>query len=245
MAETNFPTELIELPSKGKLYPKESPLSTGKVEMRYMSAADEDLLTNQNYIEKGIVVDKLLQNLIVDKNIDYSQLLVGDKNALLIAARILGYGKSYTFTYMGEETEIDLAQIQDKPMHEVIKNATENRFSYTLPASNRVIEFKLLTHADEVMIEQELKGLKKLGKEIVPELSTRLKYMILSVDGNEDRKVCRDFAENMLARDAREFRKYVAEIQPDVDLKFYPENGPASGVQIPIGITFLYPDFEA
>ena len=245
MSETKFSTEIVELPSKGKLYPEGSALRSGKVEMRYMSAADEDLLTNQNYIEKGVVIDKLLQSLIVDKNIDYSQLLIGDKNALLVAARILGYGKLYKFDYAGEEVEFDLTQIQDKPLHEVVENATENRFTFKLPVSEKVVEFKLLTHGDEQLVEQELKGLKKLGREVVPELSTRLKYMILSVDGNEDRKVCREFAENMLARDAREFRKYVAEIQPDVDMRFYPDNGPAAGVSVPITINFFYPDFEA
>ena len=88
-----FPTEVVDLPSKGKLYPPDSPLASGTIEMKYMTAKEEDILTNQNYIEKGIVIDKLLQALIVDKTIDYNELLVGDKNALLIAARILGYGK--------------------------------------------------------------------------------------------------------------------------------------------------------
>ena len=103
MAEFEFPTEIVELPSQGKLYSKESPLSTGKVSLRYMTAADEDTLTNQSYIEKGVVVDKLLQSLIVDKSINYGDLLVGDKNALLIAARILGYGSKYEFEYSGHK----------------------------------------------------------------------------------------------------------------------------------------------
>ena len=91
-----FPTEIVDLPSMGKLYAKESPLYSGTIEMKYMTAKEEDILTNQNYIEKGIVIDKLLKALIVDKNINYNELLVGDKNALLIAARILGYGKETT-----------------------------------------------------------------------------------------------------------------------------------------------------
>src|SRR5574344_118387 len=100
MTETKFPTEIVDLPSKGtKLYPETSALRSGQVEMRYMTARDEDILTNQNYIERGVVVDKLLQSLIVDKNVNYSELLVGDKNALLVAARILGYGAEYTFDY--------------------------------------------------------------------------------------------------------------------------------------------------
>ena len=96
-----FPTEVVDLPSTGRLYPKDSLLSSGTIEMKYMTAKEEDILTNQNYIEKGIVIDKLLKALIVDKNINYNELLIGDKNALLIAARILGYGKDYEFNYSG------------------------------------------------------------------------------------------------------------------------------------------------
>lgn len=243
--ETKFPTETIELPSKGKLYAKDSALASGTVEMRYMTAADEDLLTNPSYIEKGVVIDKLLQSLIVDKSINYSDLLIGDKNALVVAARILGYGKMYPIEYAGREVIVDLTEIEDKPLHEVVEKATENKFKYTLPVSGTVVTFKLLTHGDEQLIEQEMKGMRKLGKEVLPELTTRMKYMILAVDDNEDRKVCRDFADNMLARDAREFRKYVAEIQPDIDMRFYPVDGPANGVNIPINIQFFYPDFEA
>lgn len=238
-----FPTEQVELPSKGKLYPKGSPLAKGVVEMRYMSAADEDLLTNQNYIEKGIVVDKLLQSLIVDKTIDYSQLLLGDKNALLVAARILGYGAKYEFEYRGEKQEVDLSALPPKPLHPDFENAKDNLFTFTCPATGTVLEFKLLTQADDNQIEQELKGLKKINKDASPELSTRLKYMIVSVDGETDRKAVREFVDTaFLARDSRAFRKYVAEIQPDVNLKFYPDDSPEEGVDIPIGLSFLWPD---
>src|SRR5210317_1731585 len=96
-----FPTEEVELPSKGLLYSDDSPLSSGKIEMKYMTAKEEDILTNSNYLQKGIVVDKLLQSLIIS-NIDYDELLIGDKNALLVAARILGYGKDYDVDYSGE-----------------------------------------------------------------------------------------------------------------------------------------------
>jgi len=245
MAETKFPSEIVDLPSKGKLYPKDSPLASGQVEIRYMTARDEDILTNQSYIEKGVVVDKLLQNLIVDKNIDYSQLLIGDKNALLVAARILGYGKMYEFEYRGEKESIDLSALPDKELADEVKKAKSNEFSYVLPVSGTTVTFKFLTHADEQQIEQEIKGLKKLNKDANPELSTRVKYMILSVNGETDRKRVRDFVDNeMLARDSRAFRKHVAEIQPDIDMKFYPEDGPEGGVDIPIGVSFLWPDVE-
>lgn len=238
-----FPSEVVDLPSKGKLYPTDSPLSSGTIEMKYMTAKEEDILTNQNYIEKGIVIDKLLQALIVDKTIDYNELLVGDKNALLIAARILGYGKDYEFEYAGEKEVIDLSLLDNKPLHQDIEKASENAFNFTLPTSGTVITFKLLNHGDEQKVDQEVKGLKKINKESSAELSTRLKYMLLAVNGDSERKNVRAFVDNQfLARDSRAFRNYLRDFQPDVDMKFYPENGPEGGVDIPIGVNFLWPD---
>lgn len=242
--ENMFPTEMVDLPSGGKLYPKDSPLAKGQVEIRYMTAADEDLLTNQAYIERGVVVDKLLQSLIVDKSIDYNQILLGDKNALLVAARILGYGAKYEFNYRGEKYDVDLSQLPAKELHPDFISATENRFTFKCPNSGAVLEFKLLTHADDQAVEQELKGLRKINKDNAPELSTRLKYMIISVNGNADRKGVRDFVDKQfLARDSRAFRKYVSELQPDIDMKFYPEDS-EEAVDIPITVNFLWPDIN-
>src|SRR6056300_1721254 len=98
--EFSLPTETIELPSKGLLYPEGHPLSSGTIEMKYMTAKEEDILTNQNYIRQGLVIDKLLQSLIVT-DVDYNDILIGDKNAVMLAARILSYGKDYEFTYGG------------------------------------------------------------------------------------------------------------------------------------------------
>ena len=108
-----FPTEVVELPSKGLLYPKENPLSSGKVIIKYMTAKEEDILTNQSYIQNGTVLDKLLQSLIVSK-INYNDLIVGDKNAIMVAARVLGYGSDYSFNYNGQEYNIDLSLIDNK-----------------------------------------------------------------------------------------------------------------------------------
>ena len=243
MSEFKFPSEVVELPSKGLLYPETSPLSSGQIEMKYMTAKEEDILTNQNYIEKGVVIDKLLQSLIVDKSIKYSELLVGDKNALLIAARILGYGKDYEFSYGGVKETIDLSQLENRYIDESLINERKNEFDFTLPASGNTVTYKLLTHADEQKVDQEVRGLRKINKDASPELSTRLKHMIVAVDGNGDSKTIREFVDNaFLARDSRAFRKHVQNTQPDVDLRFYPENGPEEGVDIPIGINFLWPD---
>ena len=238
--EKKFPTEVVDLPSKGLLYPEDSPLRTGTIEMKYMTAKEEDILTNQNYIQKGVVIDKLLQALIVNKKISYNQLLVGDKNAILVAARILGCGKDYEFDYLGAKETVDLSQISNKELHPDVEKATKNEFTYTTPATEDTFTFKLLTHGDEINVQKEIEGLKKINKDSSAELSTRLKFMITSVNGDE--KAVRSFVDNQfLARDSRAFRKHIAEIQPDVDLKFYPD-GVEEGVDIPIGVTFLWPD---
>ena len=236
----NFPTEIIELPSKGLLYPEGNPLSEGKIEMKYMTAKEEDILTNQAYIEKGVVLDKLLQSLIVTK-INYNDLIVGDKNAIMVAARILGYGKDYTFTYDGQEHTVDLTQVDNKPFDHSSKGV--NEFVYVLPSTETTITYKVLTHGDEQKIQAELDGLKKISKNNVPELSTRLKYLITSVNGERDQKSIREFVDTyLLARDARALRKHIANTQPDVDLTFFPD-GSSERVDIPIGVKFFWPDF--
>jgi len=241
--ENKFPTEIVDLPSKGLLYPEDSPLRSGTIEMKYMTAKEEDILTNQNYIQKGVVIDKLLQSLIVNKDIKYSDILVGDKNALLIAARVLGYGAEYEFAYAGNSQTVDLSTIENRQLDEELFKSGKNEFSFNLPTSGNTVLFKLLTHGDELKLEQELAGLRKINKEASSDISTRLKHMIIAVDGNGDTKTIREFVDNsFLARDSRAFRKYVAEIQPDVNLKFYPEDGPEEGVDVPIGINFLWPD---
>ena len=240
---SKFPSEIVELPSKGLLYAEDSPLASGKIEMKYMTAKEEDILTNQNYIERGVVIDKLLQALIIDKKVKYSDLLIGDKNALLVAARILGYGKDYEFNWAGNKEIIDLSGLKEKEIDYSLFESRKNEFKYTLPTTGTEITFKLLTHADESNIAREITGLRKVNKEASPELSTRLKYMLQSVEGNTDTKSIREFVDNQfLARDSREFRKHVDTINPDVDLIFYPEGGPEEGVAIPIGVTFLWPD---
>ena len=236
----DFPTEEIELPSKGLVYPEDNALSSGKVTMKYMTAKEEDILTNQSYIQNGTVLDKLLQTLIVSK-INYSDLIVGDKNAIMVAARVLGYGKDYLFEYNGTEYNIDLSTIENKPFE--LKNKGVNEFDYTLPSTGVNITYKILTHGDEQKIQAELDGLKKVNKNASPELSTRLKHMITSVNGEREQKVIREFVDkHLLARDSRELRKHIKETQPDVDLTFFPE-GSSSRIDIPVGIKFFWPDF--
>jgi len=241
MDEFKLPTETIELPSKGLLYPEGSELTKGTLEMKYMTAKEEDILTNQSYIRNGTVLDKLMKSLIVSK-INYDDLLIGDKNAIMVAARILGYGSEYKFDYAGEEQLVDLSALDNKQLDEKLFSSRTNEFVFTLPKSKNNISFKLLTHKDEQDINRELEGLKKINKDASPELSTRLKYMIVSVEGRRDKKDIREFVDNyLLAQDSRALREYVREIQPDVDLTFFP-NGSEDRVSLPIGLKFFWPD---
>ena len=241
-----FPTEEVTLPSKGLIYPKDNPLAKGVLEMKYMTAREEDILTNDSYIKNGTVIDKLLQSLIITP-INYNDLIIGDKNAVMVAARVLGYGKDYTFEYGGEEHTVDLTEVADKELKEEhLSEKGKNEFEFTLPTLKKSVTFKLLSHGDERKIQKELEGIKKIQKE-KPELTTRLKHMILSIDGDYERKTVREFVDtHLLARDARALRSYIKEIQPDVDLTFDLENeaGDVKGVKIPIGISFFWPDTE-
>ena len=237
-----FPTETVDLPSKGLIYPKDNPLSSGKVEMKYMTAKEEDILTNTNYIQKGIVLDKLIESLIISK-VSYDDLVTGDKNALLIASRVLGYGKDYTFKSGGEEYTVDLTELEDKLLDSKnLKEEGVNEFDFILPHSKTSITFKLLTHGDEKAIEKEIIGLQKIKKGTSPEVSTRLKYIITSVDGNRERKDIREFVDNyLLARDSRELRNEIKRIAPDVSL-VYKGDDAEEGITIPVGINFFWPD---
>ena len=240
MAEFKFPTEEVELPSKGLLYPKDNPLSSGKVEIKYMTAKEEDILSNQSYIEKGTVLDKLLESVVVSK-INIDDLIVGDKNAILVATRVLGYGADYEVTINGKIENIDLSELENKEFDGSTMLENKNEFSFTLPHSNTNITYKILDGHDEKKIERELKGLKKLNPNSSPEASTRLKYTLLSVNGETEKKEVREFVDNyFLARDTRAFREHLRQTQPDVDLNIVLDSG--EEVAVPIGLSFFWPD---
>jgi hypothetical protein len=243
MSEFKVPTETVKLPSKGLLYPKESPLSKGEVEMKYMTAKEEDILTNANYIRNNTVIDKLLQSMIVTP-IDYNELLVGDKNAILIAARVLGYGKDYNVFYGNENHTVDLSQLEDKKVDYTLFESGINDFSFTLPQTGNTVTFKLLTHSDEQKIDAEIKGLQKVNPNATTDVTTRLKYIITSINGNRDTKAIREFSDSMLAQDARALRQYYAKITPDIDMRFFPKDKSyvGEGIEFTPGLNFFWPD---
>jgi len=250
-SERQFPTEMISLPSKGYFYPEDNPLSSGEVEVKYMTAREEDILTSSNLIQKGIVLDKLLEALVVsDVNLD--DILIGDKNAIMIAARVLAYGKDYTFEFVdpssgkSREETVDLTTLEDKKINLNDFEKGKNEFEFQLPGSKRKLTFKLLTQSDEKAIDSQLKALKKISNStgIDPEITTRLKSSILAIDGNRDRNVINSFVDNeFLSIDSFAYRTYLTAITPDVDLSFSVEldNGELEEVSVPVTATFFWP----
>jgi hypothetical protein len=214
-----------------------------------MSAKEEDILTNQNFIEKGIVIDKLLQAMIISK-VDYNELVVGDKNAILVAARILGYGADYPIEITDKHgkkipVKINLSKLENKPLDESLFELGKNSFNFILPQSKVTATFKLLSHKDELEMTKELQGLKKAFPNDSFEVTTRLKYQIIAINGDSSAEKVRYFVDNMLLTDSRALRKYINEITPDLDMTFSYEDSKGDiveGVSIPMNINFLWPD---
>ena len=241
----SLPTETVELPSKGLFYPAGHPLAEGKVEMKYMTAKEEDILTNPNYLKQGNVIDKLLQSMLVTK-FNYDDLLIGDKNAIMVAARILSYGKNYDVVVRGTEHTVDLSTLKNKEFDEAGMKGGNNSFEFVLPTTGNVITFKLLTHGDEKAIDTEVKGIQKISKDSFPEATTRLKHMITSINGNPDKKSIREFVDKfLLAADARALRLEYNRVSPDLDMRFTytDEDGAEKEAALPITMTFFWPDF--
>jgi len=251
--ETKFPTETIDLPSKGWYYDPESLLASGQIELKYLTAKEEDILTSTNLIQKGLVIDRLLESLIVNKDVKFTDLLIGDKNAIMIASRILGYGKDYDarITCMAcgkvNDVRVDLTSIDDKEIPEP-KTKGDNSFEYKLPVSKRTVNFKLLTQGDENKIDEEVARYRKVDPDIDRTLTTRLKHIITAVDGDETPANVRNFVDNeFLARDSKAFRTHYQTVTPDIDLfvdHHCPNCKDERRVTVPIGVDFFWPDTE-
>jgi hypothetical protein len=248
----NFPTETIELPSQGHFYPDGHPLSDGHLELKMMTAREEDILTNQNLIRKGIVLDRLLESLIVTP-VKIDDILVGDKNAVFFAARRLAYGDTYgpvkvTCPKCQTECErkIDLNLMKSKEVDLSTYTKGQNEFEFLLPYTKKLIKYKLLTHKDELMIDAELKAIVKINKNSSSDVTTRLRTMIIAVDGNSDRNVIQKFVSQELpSRDSLAFRTHVREQTPDLDMNFdfsCDECGNEERMSVPMTAQFFWPD---
>jgi hypothetical protein len=248
MSENKFPTEIIDLPSEGKLYPKESPLASGKLELKYMTAKEEDILTSANLIKKGIAVEKLLDSLVITDKVKVNDLVLGDKNAVMVAARVLAYGPEYSCDITNPNTGEVIKHtfnLADCPFKKLPKDISGNSFSLELPISKKTIEFKLLTGKEEKLIDEELQASKKTGSDVSPELTTRLRHVILSVDGDTNPSTISNFVQNMLARDSLVLRQKINAISPDIQLKQEIEiGGDVVEVDIPLTTEFFWPASE-
>jgi transcription elongation factor Elf1 len=244
MSSEKYHSEIVDLPSKGKFYPSGHPLSSGQVELKYLTAKEEDILTSTNLIQKGVVLDKLMDSIILTKGVTHEDLLLGDLNAVMVASRILGYGKDYPLTVTcpkcntTTEHNVDLSQLETKEV-------PENDLTVKLPVSGKTIKVRLLTRRIEKDIQKELDSLKKIGSSVEPEATTRLRYLIAEVDGVTDQKTIRETVENMLVRDTKALREFYRSVTPDV--KFESQFmcsicNTETVLPISIGLNFFWPD---
>lgn len=261
VSDYKFPTEIIELPSKGLVYPKDNPLSVGKIEMKYMTAKEEDILTTQSYIKDGSVLDRLFQSLIISNgegaSVKYVDLVAGDKNAIMVSARILGYGKDYeveiddpTSRGVKQSETIDLTQFENKEYDGSAQiELHKNEFKFTLPNSKREVTFMAMTESKERKVKHQVEDAKKAGRKsrdlTSRDLTIRLKNMILSVDGDYDTKSINHFVDNELfAVDSKALRGYMNEVVPDIDLTYEfisEESGERRDMLLPMDVGFFWP----
>ena len=251
------PTEFVELPSRGKFYPSDHPLHNKEViEMRFMTAKDEDILTSPALLRNGLAIDRLIENLIVDSNVSVNDLLIGDKNAVILAARISGYGEQYNVNVTcpnceaSIEHQFDLSEIPHQngtipeDDNENIYLTPEGTFVAKLPKSQFSVEFKLLTGQDEDYLEKVALKTKKLK---LPEASATnlLKRLVVSVNDVTVTSEINNFIDNMPAQDARFLRACVQTVTPNVNMSQEVECSSCSAVTemaVPFTSEFFWPN---
>jgi len=252
--EFTVPTHFVDLPSEGKFYPEDSPLR-GKesVELRYMTAKDEDILTNKSLVKNGTVLDRLLQSLLVDKTLNPEDFLVGDKSALIVQARINGYGSDYEAKVACpscgaiDSFQFDLEEAYEKKEldfeHLDVSMSSPSTFLTTVPFSKAQVEIKLLTGKDEKIIAKtnRMRAKNKLAE---LSLSEQMMFYIVSVNGNSDRGYISSFIEAMPALDAKHLRSTYKEVNPTVELNQHFECnscGYEQELEVPFTSEFFWP----
>ena len=227
-ADTGFsfttPTEFVDLPSRGKFYPEGHPLhNADSVEIRYMTAKDEDILTSSSLLKKGVAIDRMLENILVNKAVKVDSLLIGDKNALILAARITGYGAEYRTSVncpicaAKNDHEFNLSEITAKDTPIDISLSEGGKFLLTLPKSKVQVEVRLMTGSDE----KELTLLaERRKKNNLPEaaLTDQFKRIITAVNGNIEQNNISQFVDNMPAADSRFLRSTYGDVTPNIDM---------------------------
>lgn len=245
------PTEAIPLPSLGRVYPVESTLHSSEfIEITAMTAKEEDILTSRALIKKGTVITHLIKSCLVDKTIDVDEMISGDRNAIMTALRITGYGSEYVADVdcpaCGERSKQEF-KLSDLPVRNLnIEPVAEgvNLFEFSLPVTKKNVHFKFLTGKDEqeIMTLQERKKKQGMQDNLV---TTRLQYSIVAVDGIKDKNKINTFIRSMPARDSLALRKFIDDNEPGVEMKDWiecPHCDTHSEVRLPMGASFFWPD---
>ena len=248
------PVESVPLPSRGVVYPETSPLHGQEtIDIRAMTAREEDILTSRALIKKGTVITNLLQSCIVDKKISVPEMLAGDRNAVMVALRITGYGSEYVAEAdcptcgTKSKQEFDLSQLSVKPLEINPVSSGENSFEFTLPVTKKKVLFKFLTGVDEEEIVQIQERKKKTGAIADSLVTTRLQYAVVSVDGKTDKTLISNFIRNMPARDSLALRTFIDKSEPGIDMKVFmdcPSCSETSEIRMPMGASFFWPSSE-
>jgi hypothetical protein len=248
--EYQFPTETIDLPSGGKFYDETHPLHSGKVDLKYMTAKEEDILTSSNLIAKGLVFDKLYESLVVTPGTKIDSILTGDINAIMVASRILGYGKDYDIAVTcpacgsGEVITVDLTNFEDRKTTGTAEQVGRH-FVVTLPVSGAKVEFQLLTRGMEKAMQKDLDAYAKINSEYIPERTTFFKAIVVSVNGSTDKPSISKFVDQLLVKDAKALREEYLAVKPDINFNFEytcSSCSNTSSVGLPISTSFFWPD---
>ena len=246
--QIQVPFDVIPLPSKGLLYPGQN----GMVKVEYLTAMDENILTSQNLIKSGKVLEYLLERKIKESPVPMEDLLVGDRNAIMIWLRATGYGEMYPvkLTDPGSgvefDYEINLSELKNKELPDGVEPDERGEFSFELPKSKMKIKFKLLTVGDEKSIISRSEKYEKATKSQVSNMLTyRLQAQIKEIDGNRDINYIQQYVNVMPAFDSLKFREYSDSIEPGIDMSVEVE-GPTGTFQAPvtIGLNFFWPNFR-
>ena len=248
------PTEFVELPSGGREYPEDHSLYNQEtIEIKFMTAKDEDILTSEALLKKGIALDRFLENIVLDKSIDLDTLLIGDKNAILVSARSSGFGSNYdaqvTCMNCGTKNTV-LFNLQNPTIvgqlseeQEIVTRVRAGVFSTTMPLSKFTIGFRLMNSSDEKILAQEIK---KSSEEREQNLLTgQFKRIIISIEGHEEQKIIDQYVENMPTVDSRHFKMCIKSVTPNIEIKetITCRNCEATReVDVPYGTSFFWPD---
>jgi len=248
----DIPVEEVPLPSRGKIYPVDSPLHDKEtLSVRAMTTREEDILTSRALIKKGTVITELIKSCLLDRNIDVREMIAGDRNALMVAIRIMGYGPDYRVDVVctgcekkNADYEFRLDSLALKRLEISPSTPGANLFSFTLPLSKSVVEFKFLTGKDEEDIVVTQEKMKKMGSENDRLISGRLKYAVVSIAGKSDRSLINSAIDKLLARDSLELRRFMEKNEPGIDMtqEFACKHcDHVEEVTIPIGTNFFWP----